>query len=55
MFIAEQQPYVEAKMSLPAILLVDDDPLTVRIFQHIFMKAGLKNPLYVVYDGDQAI
>jgi PAS domain S-box-containing protein len=46
---------MEAKMSLPAILLVDDDPLTVRIFQHIFMKAGLKNPLYVVYDGDQAI
>lgn len=42
-------------MSLPAILLVEDDPVAVRIFQHIFRKAGLNNPLNVVNDGEQAI
>jgi CheY-like chemotaxis protein len=37
------------------ILLVEDDPNDVFLIQRAFQKAGFRNPLKVVRDGEQAI
>jgi CheY-like chemotaxis protein len=37
------------------ILLAEDDEVAVLLTRRAFEKAGLLNPLHVVYDGDEAI
>lgn len=41
--------------SLPANLLVEDDPNDVLLIQRAFRKANLGNPVHVVRDGDEAV
>ena len=42
-------------MSMPTVLLVEDDPLSARLIQRVFRKTGLANPLQIVNDGEQAV
>lgn len=40
---------------VPAVLIVEDDPVSARIIEQVFRKTGMPNPRRVVKDGEQAI
>jgi CheY-like chemotaxis protein len=41
--------------TLPAILLVEDDPDDITLTEHAITKSRLANPLRVVHDGEEAL
>jgi len=46
---------MSANISLPTILLVEDDANDVMLFQRAYRKCRLANPLQVVSDGEAAL
>lgn len=40
---------------LPSLLVADDNPDDLFFFQHLLKKAGVKNPVVTVENGDEAI
>jgi CheY-like chemotaxis protein len=44
-----------AQSDLPTVLVADDDPDDLFFFRRLLLKAGVKNPVVTVEDGEQAI